>query len=83
MTVPFRKIMHLSVGFLVVLLGIAGLVLPILNGTLLLIIGFIIISFESPYVEKKLFTLTQKNKTVHALYLRLEKALRVFFRKHK
>jgi uncharacterized membrane protein YbaN (DUF454 family) len=83
MTVPFRKIMHLSVGFLVVLLGIAGLVLPILNGTLLLIVGFIIISFESPYVEKKLFTLTQKNKTVHALYLRLEKALRVFFRKHR
>ena len=83
MTVPFRKIMHLSIGFLIILLGIAGLVLPILNGTLLLIIGFIIVSFESPYVEKKLFILTQKNKTIHLLYLRLEKVLRKFFRKYK
>jgi uncharacterized protein YqgC (DUF456 family) len=81
MTVPFRKIMHLTIGILVVLIGIAGLVLPIINGTLLLIVGFIIISFESPYVEKKLFILTQKNKFIHSMYLRLEKILRNFFRK--
>lgn len=81
MTVPFRKIMHLSLGILIVLIGITGLVLPIINGTLLLIVGFIILSFESPYLEQKLFTLTQKNKLIHSIYLRLEKGLRTFFRK--
>lgn len=78
---PFQKMLHLVLGTIFIVIGIIGLVLPVLNGTLFLVIGFIIISFESPYVEKKLFTLTQKNKTVHRLYLSLEKTLRKFFKK--
>lgn len=62
------------------LIGIAGLVLPVLNGTIFLIVGLIIISFESPLVEERLLKLTQKNKTVHHLYLKLEKVLRKFFK---
>ncbi len=76
-----RKILHIILGILLLTLGVAGLVLPIINGTILLIIGFILISFESPYVEKKLATLTQKNKFIHSLHLKLESILRKFFRK--
>ena len=72
--------MHLVLGGILVLVGIAGLILPILNGTVFLIVGLIIISFESPTVEEKLFKLTQKNKTIHHLYLKLEKNLRKFFK---
>jgi uncharacterized membrane protein YbaN (DUF454 family) len=76
-----RKTMHLLIGCVLIVLGIIGVVLPIVNGTVLLVIGFIIISFENPYVEKKLFELTQKNQTIHGWYLRLDKILRKFFRK--
>lgn len=81
MSIPFRKIMHLVLGGFLVLLGVAGIILPVLNGTIFLIVGLIIISFENPYVEEKLFTLTQKNKMVHHLYIKLEKVVRKFFRK--
>ncbi len=76
-----RKILYLLLGLVLILLGIAGLVLPIINGTILLIIGFIIISFESPTLEKKLYTLTQKNAIIHSLYVKIDKFLRTFFKK--
>jgi uncharacterized protein YqgC (DUF456 family) len=76
-----RKILYLLLGLSLILLGIAGLVLPIINGTILLIIGFIIISFESPTLEKKLYTLTQKNAIIHGLYVKIDRFLRKFFKK--
>lgn len=77
-----RRLVHILIGSLIVFIGILGLFLPILNGTILLIIGFIIISFEVPVVEKKLFQLTKKNATVHVWHMSLEKTLRKLFRKH-
>lgn len=76
----FRRVFHILIGTLFILVGIAGLILPILNGTIFLIIGLIIISFENPYVEKKLYTLTQKNTLLHSLYIKLEKITRKIFR---
>ena len=78
-----RKVMHIILGFTIVLIGIAGLVLPILNGVLFLIIGLIILSFESEKLEHKLFSLTKKNTTIHSWHLKLEKILRKLFRKER
>ena len=77
----FRKIINIFLGVLLLILGVVGLVLPVLNGTIFLIIGFILISFENPYVEKKLFSITQKNATIHKMYLKLDAFLRKFFKK--
>ena len=76
-----RKILHIVLGTFIIILGLAGLVLPILNGVVFLIIGFIIISFESKYVEKKLRNLAKKNTTLHALYRKLEGMIRKLFGK--
>lgn len=78
-----RKAMHIILGFTIILIGIAGLVLPILNGTLFLIIGFIILSFESEKLEHKLLSLTKRNATIHSWHLKLEKILRKLFRKER
>lgn len=75
-----RKILHLTIGLTFLCIGILGLILPILNGVLFLILGFIVISFESTYVENKLVQITQKNKTVHYWYIKLEKIMRKLFR---
>ncbi len=71
-----RKLLHIALGGILVLIGLAGLLLPIVNGTILLIIGLIIISFENPIIEKKLYAFTQKNHTLHSWHLKLEKFLR-------
>ena len=76
-----RKIIHIVIGILLLLLGILGVVLPVLHGTIFLIVGFIILSFESPYIEKKLVSLTEKNPILHGWYLKLNRILRKFFRK--
>jgi uncharacterized protein YqgC (DUF456 family) len=83
MRVKPQTVLHIFTGIPLILLGILGLVLPVLNGTVLLIIGLIILSFEYPYIERKLFTITQKNKVIHALYLKLEKIMRRIFRIYK
>lgn len=75
-----QKILHITLGVFLILVGIIGLVLPFINGTVLLIVGFILISFESPYIEKHLSRLTQKNKLTHSLHLKLEIFLRKIFR---
>jgi uncharacterized membrane protein YbaN (DUF454 family) len=74
-----RKFLHIIIGTIAIIFGIVGLVLPILNGTVLLIIGLIILSFESPTLRAKLLTFSKKNDTIHHLYIKLEKILRKFF----
>lgn len=76
-----RKILYISLGSILVMIGLFGLVLPIINGTVLLIIGFIILSFESVYVERHLHAVTKKNDRVHQLHLFLEKKIRRLFGK--
>lgn len=74
-----KKIIHLLLGTMLVLLGVAGLVLPILNGTILLLIGFILLSFESKYVEYHLNKLAHKNTTTGEWYEKLQKWMRKIF----
>jgi len=78
-----RKILHIIAAVILLTLGVFGLVLPILNGMVLLILGLILLSFESRYVERKLFLLTQKNALLHKWHVYLEKKMREVFRMEK
>jgi uncharacterized membrane protein YbaN (DUF454 family) len=73
------RIINWVLGSLFLTVGIAGVILPILNGTFFLILGLILISFESKYVEKKLHALTSKTALTHKLHLYLENILRKYF----
>lgn len=78
------RIINWVLGSLFLTVGVAGVILPILNGTFFLILGLILISFESPYVEKKLHHLTSKSKMIHGWHLYLEKVLlKYFIKKNK
>lgn len=66
----FKKILVISVAVVFIILGIAGLVLPFLQGVLFLFIGVILLSFYFPkprlWIEKHsaryphIFALTKK-----------------------
>ena len=78
-TIPFKKILHISVGIILLIVGIFGLVLPILNGIIPIILGLIIISFESNALEKKLIALSKKNQRSEHFYKMLSNKMRKLF----
>lgn len=73
------RVINWVLGSFFLTVGVAGVILPILNGTFFLILGLILISFESKYVEKKLHALTSKNYVIHTWHLKLEGFLRKYF----
>lgn len=75
-----KKILHISLGITLILVGLCGLVLPILNGTVFLLLGCILLSFESPYVERHLTRLAHKNTHTGNWYEKLRKLMRKWFR---
>lgn len=76
------RIINWVLGSFFVTVGVAGVILPILNGTFFLILGLILISFESKYVESKLHHLTSKSEIIHKWHLYLEGMLRKYFVKN-
>jgi uncharacterized membrane protein YbaN (DUF454 family) len=76
----FLRLLKLLAITLLFLVGLAGIVLPILNGTLFLLLALILVSSESPYVKKKLHELTDKNDTAHRWHLYLEILVKKVFR---
>lgn len=74
-----KKLIHLVLGILLIAIGVAGLVLPLLNGTLLLLLGFILLSFESKYVEEKLNKLAHKNTRIGEWYEKLARFMKRTF----
>jgi uncharacterized membrane protein YbaN (DUF454 family) len=77
-----KKAFHVILGIFLLLIGVAGLVLPILNGIVFLLLGLILISFESPYIEKILSHYSEKNRHISHTYKKLNVWMRKLFRKH-
>lgn len=54
MRIPLKKTIRILLALLILLIGCVGLVLPILNGVLFLLVGLLILSLESPALEARL-----------------------------
>ena len=68
------------ISVILIIIGIVGLVLPILNGIIFLLLGFILLSFESPYIEYHLRRIVAKNKIVEKWYSKLDAWMRKIFK---
>jgi membrane protein implicated in regulation of membrane protease activity len=73
------RVLNWALGSLFLSVGVIGAILPIMNGTFFLILGLILISFESPYVEKMLHKITNKNRIAQKWHYKLENWLRKYF----
>ena len=49
-----RKILRISLGIAFLILGVLGLVFPILQGILFLIIGFLLLAPHSRFIQRRL-----------------------------
>jgi uncharacterized membrane protein YbaN (DUF454 family) len=81
MKVSIIRTLQILLGILLVVIGIAGLILPMLNGIVFLLLGLIILSFEHPQVEYALNKYAHKNKKVGEWYEKLDIWLRKIFKK--
>lgn len=74
-----KKIVHVALALFLLVVGLFGLALPILNGIIPITLGLILLSFESKYVERWLDNTAKKNKHVDHWYQKLAHAMRRFF----
>lgn len=66
-----KKMFHMMLGISLIFIGILGIVLPVIHGTFFLILGLILISFETPNFEAFLSRLAKKNATIDSIYKKL------------
>lgn len=75
-----KKVIHIVLGLVLVIIGVAGLILPLIHGILFLLVGLILLSFESPYVEQTLSRLAKKNKKLDDWYIRASRYVQKVFK---
>ncbi len=75
-----KRTFYIIIAIFLVLLGITGIILPFLHGTMFLMIGLILLSFEIPYIEYHLERLVQKNNRINILHKKLHKWTREIFK---
>ena len=79
--VYIKKFLFIILGLSLVTVGVLGMILPILHGTIFLISGLVILSFESEYIEQRLLQLVEKNKTAKRWHKKVDLTLRGWFKK--
>ena len=75
-----KRILCDVVGVIFIVVGIAGLFLPFLQGVLFLIIGLYLLSLHSPWVHKHFHTLKNKHSTFAELFERIDAPIRRFLK---
>ena len=79
-----KRVLLIAAGWLFIVLGIAGLFLPILQGILFLIVGLLILSREYAWAHKLLLRLQARfpelSKKALRLWRRLRARIRLFLR---
>ncbi len=69
-----------TIGWIFVILGLVGLVLPFLQGLLFLAIGFYILSIHSAYIQKIVYKIKHYHPKITPHFDRIEKKIEHFFR---
>ena len=70
MVVPYKKIFRVTLAALLFIIGILGLILPILNGIFFIVSALIVLSLEIPTLEVYLDKLGRKHNKVNHIYLK-------------
>ena len=68
-----KRTIVLGLGVLFVVLGILGLVLPIIQGILFIAIGVLLLSFYSPRIREWLYTHTRRFPKLHKVVEQAER----------
>lgn len=73
------KLIMMTLGWLLVALGIIGLFLPILQGIILIVIGLYLLSFYSPWVQERVDKAKVKYPKVGRVFDKVDHRIRKLF----
>jgi uncharacterized membrane protein YbaN (DUF454 family) len=76
-----KKLSLLLLGISFVLIGIIGVLLPIVHGTIFLLLGLVLLSFESSYIERHLLYFVEKNAATNRWHKKIDRTLRRWLKK--
>lgn len=82
---PMRRILVLALGWALILLGVAGLFLPLLQGVALIVVGLYVLSRESKTARRLLERLRERHPELYARVRRLRErvgGLASLFQRH-
>lgn len=82
-TPPLRRRLILAAGWGFIVLGLAGLVLPFLQGILFLAIGALLLTGRSPSAARLLQRILDRHPRAEALHDRAESSLRRLRARHR
>jgi uncharacterized membrane protein YbaN (DUF454 family) len=71
-----KQITYSLTGFILVLVGVVGLILPILPGWALIFVGLILISLEVPSLDEFVSKMASKNLKFEVYYRKFRKFIR-------
>ncbi|MEI6280459.1 MAG: hypothetical protein WCP17_00450 [bacterium] len=74
-----KRALIIVIAVISILLGLIGLVLPILQGILFLFIGFFLLSFSFPETRTLIEKYTQKYPHLHSATIKIEKWIKKIF----
>lgn len=74
-----KRIIKILIATVFIFIGVVGVFMPILNGVLFLLLGFILLSFENKYIHSHLEKYASKNEHVNRWYKKLDLFMRKIF----
>lgn len=79
MRMPIKKTLRLVIALVFLVIGLAGLVLPLLNGFLFILAALLILSLEVPSLEARLDIYGRKNPRIELWYDRCKAFIKKYF----
>lgn len=79
MRVKFKKFLVITLAICLLIIGAVGALLPVVHGTVFVLLGLCLLALEMPSIEKKLESVVVKNKKIDKMYNKIMKYLRSKF----
>ncbi|MBP6888566.1 MAG: hypothetical protein KBC21_02565 [Candidatus Pacebacteria bacterium] len=76
-----KKFFLVLLGISLVLVELLGIALPVVHGTIFLLLGVVLLSFESVYIERHLLSFVEKHPTLRHWHKKIDTTLRRWFNK--
>ncbi len=73
-----RLLLRVTIAFLLVLLGLLGLVLPLINGTVFILIALLVLAIDIPWLDKKLDTYSSRHPKLERWHKKFRDVVRKY-----
>jgi uncharacterized membrane protein YbaN (DUF454 family) len=74
----YKIVVRVLLACVLIIIGLMGMVLPVLQGIPFLIAGLIVLSTDFPYIERKIESLVKKNANIEKMYKKIHSIIKKY-----